>query len=395
MKKDIKKLLGLQHLWVDSWEIKEKLIEVRVRSPRKYCKCSFCGSSTKQIHQKKERKLKHSVWQERTVILKLTQRRFFCKKCKKVFTEKISGIDKRRTTENYRTILLKKLARSSLSYTMQTTESSSSVLYQILREKHQQSKEVDWKKEGQKIKLGIDEHSYRGKRMSLTITNISKKKLLTILENDKKITLKKWLNTIDKKRIDEVCIDMRRSFLYAIKETLPETKIIADKFHVIAYANKAMDEIRSIIVPKIKVRRLLFKGKEKLNNQEKAKLEDIFKQYQEFPSLYEAYFIKEKLRSFYRLKDKQLARKKLDLIIMFCENSQSRYVKAMGRTLLFWRECILNYFDNYSTNAFTEGCHTKIKMIKRMSFGFRNIKNYIAKISLAFLPLLEINHHTF
>jgi transposase len=395
MKKDIKKLLGLQHLWVDSWEIKEKLIEVKVRSPRKYCKCLVCGFSTKHVHQKKERKLKHSVWQEREVILKLTQRRFFCQKCKKIFTEKITGIDKRRTTENYRAILLKKLARSSLSYTMKTTKTSSSVLYQILREKYQQNKEVDWRKEGDKIQLGIDEHSYRGKKMSLTITNISKKKLLTILENDKKVTLKKWLNTIDKKRIDEVCIDMRRGFLYAIRETLPEVKIVADKFHVIAYANKAMDEIRSIIVPKRKVKRLLFKGKEKLNDQEKAKLEDIFKQYQEFPSLYEAYFIKEKLRSFYHLKDKQLARKKLDLIIMFCENSQSRYVKAMGRTLVFWKEYILNYFDNYSTNAFTEGCHTKIKMIKRMSFGFRNIKNYIAKISLAFLPLLEINHHTF
>jgi transposase len=395
MKKDIKELLGLQHLWVDSWKIKKELVEVKVRNPRKYCKCPFCNFSTKQIHQKKERRLKHSVWQDREVVLKINQRRFRCKKCKKVFTECLSGIDKRRTTENYRNILLKKLARSSLSHTMQTTKTSSSVLYRVLREKHQQSKEINWKEEGRKIKLGIDEHNYQGKKMSLTITNISKRKLLTILENDKKSTLKKWLNTIDEKRIDEVCIDMRRGFLYAVKETLPEVKIVADKFHVIAYANKAMDEIRSIIVPKKRVRRLLFKGKEKLSQQEKVKLESIFKQYQEFPSLYEAYFIKEKIRSFYCLKDKQLAKKKLDLIIMFCENSQSRYVKAIGRTLLFWREYILNYFNNYSTNAFTEGCHTKIKMIKRMSFGFRNIKNYIAKISLAFLPLLEINHHTF
>nr|MDA3839637.1 transposase [Patescibacteria group bacterium] len=55
----------------------------------------------------------------------------------------------------------------------------------------------------------------------------------------------------------------------------------------------------------------------------------------------------------------------------------------------------LNYFENKTTNGFTEGCHTKIKMIKRVSFGFRNIDNYIAKMTLAFLPLSFIlNYHT-
>ena len=52
-----------------------------------------------------------------------------------------------------------------------------------------------------------------------------------------------------------------------------------------------------------------------------------------------------------------------------------------------------------TTNGFTEGCHTKIKMMKRVSFGFRNINNYIAKMMLAFIPLFEmtnylLNHHT-
>ncbi|MDF1497926.1 MAG: transposase [Patescibacteria group bacterium] len=63
--------------------------------------------------------------------------------------------------------------------------------------------------------------------------------------------------------------------------------------------------------------------------------------------------------------------------------------------MIRWKEYILNYFNNFSTNAFTEGCYTKVKMIKRMPFGFRNIENYIAKVMLAFAPLLYFNHHTF
>lgn len=52
-----------------------------------------------------------------------------------------------------------------------------------------------------------------------------------------------------------------------------------------------------------------------------------------------------------------------------------------------WSPYILNFFDNRTTNAFAEGIHTKIKMIKRVSFGFRNVDIYIRKMLLCILPL--------
>lgn len=79
---------------------------------------------------------------------------------------------------------------------------------------------------------------------------------------------------------------MKRRFLYSTKEYLPKAKITVDKFHVIAYVNKAMGEVRSIIVPKRKVRRLLFKGQEKLFIREQLKLKEIFKKFKMYPSLY-------------------------------------------------------------------------------------------------------------
>src|SRR3989304_9428630 len=82
------------------------------------------------------------------------------------------------------------------------------------------------------------------------------------------------------------------------------------------------------------------------------------------------------------------------LTVKICETSDSRYLIGLGKTLKRWWPHILNYFNRYFTNAFTEGMHTKIKMIKRMSFGFRNINNYIAKMTLAFMPILWLIHHT-
>jgi transposase len=51
-----------------------------------------------------------------------------------------------------------------------------------------------------------------------------------------------------------------------------------------------------------------------------------------------------------------------------------------------WREPILNYFEDNTTNAYTEGCNTKVKMLKRISFGLRNVEVYVRKVMLGFLP---------
>lgn len=397
MKQDIKKLLGLQNIWVDSWEVQEEKVIVKARSPRTNCMCIHCTGPARRVHSIKSRNILHSIWQSRKVILQLRVRRFYCNRCKKAFTEYIPGIDRRRTTDNFRKILLKELARNSLGWVKNINGISPSVLYSVLLDNHARIQEINWKEQGRKFVLGIDEHSYRGHDLVLTATNITKKKLLMVGRDDRLATLSGFLQKADRKRISEVCIDMKIGYRKTIEEKLPGVKITVDKFHVIAYANKNLDEVRSVHVSKqhgFKVRRLLFKGKEKLNEKEKERLEKLFKHFEKFPSLYQAYFIKEKLRDFYRLKEKKEARKKLDNIIMFCENSQSRYMRDFGRTLVRWKENILNYFDNYSTNAFTEGVHTKIKMIKRISFGFRNIDNYIAKVTLAFLPLIYLIQHT-
>jgi transposase len=64
-----------------------------------------------------------------------------------------------------------------------------------------------------------------------------------------------------------------------------------------------------------------------------------------------------------------------------------------------WQEYILNYFYHRATNAYTEGAHTKMKSIKRLSYGYRNVEIYIKKVLLAFIPITLIPllniYHTF
>ena len=57
---------------------------------------------------------------------------------------------------------------------------------------------------------------------------------------------------------------------------------------------------------------------------------------------------------------------------------------------------ILNYFNNKTTNGFTEGIHTKFKLIKRYSYGIKNPEVYVKKLILGFVkPQSLIHSHTY
>ena len=63
--------------------------------------------------------------------------------------------------------------------------------------------------------------------------------------------------------------------------------------------------------------------------------------------------------------------------------------KELLHTLTNWREEILNYFDYRITNGFVEGKNNRIKTIKRMAYGYRNMDNFRMRI-LAANPGCEV-----
>ncbi|PIT94278.1 hypothetical protein COT98_04500 [Candidatus Falkowbacteria bacterium CG10_big_fil_rev_8_21_14_0_10_39_9] len=66
----------------------------------------------------------------------------------------------------------------------------------------------------------------------------------------------------------------------------------------------------------------------------------------------------------------------------------------MSKTLRNWGTEILNYFNCQITNAYTEELHTKYKLIKRKSFGFRNVETYVRKLILGLFPFAILWSYT-
>ncbi|MEE9569092.1 MAG: transposase [Candidatus Binatia bacterium] len=82
--------------------------------------------------------------------------------------------------------------------------------------------------------------------------------------------------------------------------------------------------------------------------------------------------------------------------LIACESSEDAEMMRWGKTLRWWGKYLLNYFEHRPTNAYTEGANTKIKLLKRASYGLTNIEVYMKKMLLGLLPpLLVCFYHTF
>jgi len=94
----------------------------------------------------------------------------------------------------------------------------------------------------------------------------------------------------------------------------------------------------------------------------------------------------------YKLKNKQEAEQRLKILIQALRLADDLGLKQWARNLAYWQEHILNFFNQRTTNAYMEGLNTKFKLIKRISFGFRNKEVFIGKAFLACLPIPFLPH---
>lgn len=391
MRNYIQKLLGLQCFRVKGVDIsgEEVLICVELKGNKR--QCPRCGRWSKVRHERgKERRILHQLWGNKQVYLIGSKSRWKCKKCRKAFTE-IWPIVRpwSRMSEEVKFQILNIIRRSSFRSLELDYKISDHRCRSILKKIPE---EPSWEEEKHQeyIKVGIDEHSFRGRELLITITNLTSHRLKGILKDDRQSSLREWIRNIPddiKQKIKEACIDMKSGFLKVLQEELPHTKVVTDPFHLVCDANRRLDEARRIEqeMQKEKIRKWeLLKGKERLNERQLEIRDTILRKY---PILSEFYFIKEQIRDMYKAKTKEEGEQILTRIIINCEASDDVAINLWGKTLRTWRKHILSHFETRTTNAFTEGVHTKIKLIKRMSYGFRNIDIYIKKMILCFLPL--------
>lgn len=352
------------------------LVKVEIKAKEK--RCPSCGSARLYGHGMcKPRQVLHTWTNGKKVYLELHRQRWKCRDCKCTLTEGKELLRPcSRLTRQAEAEALWQLKDRSFSQVTKELGIGYGTLRRLL-EREIDEETLGFIQDEDQVYLGIDEHSFQHQGMIYTVTEVKQRKVLGILRDDRIATLKKFLSKIEGNRVKEVCIDMKERLRKAVETLFPLAKVVVDPFHVIADSNKRMDEARrieqdvhrkrQIQIPK----KIFLIARERLTDEKREKVDKLLEKY---PSLKGFYWAKEKIRELYLQQSWAGATKLLDNIIFNLKSADDAELVRWGNTLKHWREPILNHFDNHTTNAFTEGCDTKIKMLKRISYGLKNIE---------------------
>lgn len=407
MNSNITSLLRIPGFFVTDVQVQKEEIIISARKRSKTARCNTCDKRSKKLKDyRSPSKILHMMLCNQKVYLVFQKRRFVCRHCHKLFTEHISFIPRYSRKSTFVSFhALERLADSSFKATNKRIGVSYGGLTSLLKRVFTLDT-INWQEQQVKdvIRLGIDEHHFGKKNKYLvTIANLLTGKPVHILPDDKQITLRKFLKQLPdtvKVAIEEVAVDMRKSFIAAVAKELPKTRIVIDHFHLIQDANKRVNEARKIeddVEEKIRGNgpkripfKLLMRNKEDL----KGEQDKLIRYYLHlFPAVAIFYSCKEKLREMYKQQTKEEAETMLKDLIKSMRASEYPELWSWARTLSGYQEYILNYFDNHTTNATTEGLHRKFKLIQRQAYGFRNPEVYARRIMLACLPLPFIYPH--
>jgi transposase len=205
-------------------------------------------------------------------------------------------------------------------------------------------------------------------------------------------------------QVETVVMDPYWQFRLAAERMFPHARIVADKFHIIRAIAHAAQKVRKQegrrkvprrrdgrLAPRshnkrfepsvFQIRWLFAKRASRLSEREQERLRAVFDMR---PKIEVAWLMKEAFAAIYEAPDRAEAERRLEVWISNLDAADLPDLVAVWKQLERWREEILAYFDDRMTNAFAEGITNKIKVMKRVSYGFRDSGRYRQKVLLSF-----------
>ena len=387
---NILKLLNLQGIILKKEKYSKNLIELWVECLLKEHICPSCNSSTSRVHDYYTRSFNHIMVGKRTTKIYYKQRRYVCLHCGKRFAEKNSFIQKfyRHSNDVVNSVFDDLTSIKNLSQIGHDNNMSSQNVSRLMNKFMPIFHNTTSLPEA----IGIDEFrgNSGGNKFQVVITNLKTHKVIDVISDRSEDALYNFFRKISNpKNVKLVAMDLSLFFKKIIADVFPNAKIIADTFHFTRLMHWALDNVRKEVqkgLPKDmriyfkRSRSVLHKRINDLNPDEYNQLTNML-DYNE--NLRWAYSI---VQNLFEIIDEKNPDKKVALFkefMTYASNCDLPEFNKHIQTYFKWHKYIINsFYTNYS-NGITEGLNTKIKTLKRVSFGFRNFQNFRLRILMA------------
>jgi len=403
----VKELVGLEPnlnvFNIEEVKLKGKIVKfINVTNGETRVRCPYCNKYTRSVHDHlKPITIKYLDIAGYTTYLKVYKRRFNCLKCGKRFTENnyINNKGKKLSLKLEQKILIDlREYNLSLKYIAKNNNVSDNTVRNVLKEYMK-----DYKKYLKTVPsvISFDEFKAdtRSGKYAFIINDLLHKKTLDILPTRKKDDLLQYFTfTENRSSVQYVVSDMYEPYLLVTTIMFPKAKYVVDRYHYITYIMDALDDIRIRLQKEYGEKSheyKLLKNKKNVSLLRKYSNEINWWVEQEryrngkivriLPGdiIRELIEIDDDLKRGYQLKElfldivhhsplEDVERQLRDFIELCYESKIEEFIDG-ANTINNWLPYIVNSFiDKRFSNGFTEGLNNKIKVIKRIGFGYKN-----------------------
>ncbi len=366
-------------------------ITFTIRHKRNKLCCPVCGSRQIIMRGTTRRRFRSIPIGFKNVFFDLSVQRVGCLRCGSIRQVSLGFADPRfsytRAFERYALELSKHM-------TIQDVAAHLSVSWDVIKEIQKRDLTKRFSRPCLKDlrRIAIDEISIRkGHRYLTVVLDMNKGTIVYVGDGKGADALDPFWKKVKRARakIEAVAMDMSPAYISAVSTHLPKATIVFDHFHVIKLFNDKLSGLRRDLYREAKdllqkkvlkgTRWLLLKNPENLDSSkgEKTRLNDAL---QLNLPLACAYYLKEDLRQVWLQPTKKKARLVLVDWIKRAETSGIKMLKKFAKSLAAFQSGILSYYDYRISSAPLEGTNNKIKTMKRMAYGFRDIEFFKLKI---------------
>lgn len=387
----IKNLLDLKDFIVKNIKNLKDKVEIYIELPVKEHICPRCGHVTSNIHDYYTQTIKDIPIYFKPTFLIIRKRRYVCNHCDKKFFEQNPLLSKysRRTTRLSGFVINQLRNLISQADVSKQTNVSPSVISKMLPYLAVTNSTLP-------RVLCIDE--FKGNtghyKYQVALINGETHEVVDILECRQKHFLCDYFKKFSQDQLDNVeyfITDLWETYKDIAFTYLRKAKIVADHFHFVRYACNTVNQIRISVQKKLpKSERIYFKHSRKLllsrkcnlkTDEQQDELSYILINYSE--DLRIAYREKEELLDIIHSNDSSEVKiKSFSEWVKRNLESPVSQLRDCAKTYQHWYTEIKHSLEVTYSNGVTEGFNNKIKVLKRVSFGMRNFKNFKARILL-------------
>ncbi len=245
--------------------------------------------------------------------------------------------------------------------------------------------------------LLMDEFALRkGHRYATVVLDAARKRVLWVGQGRGRADIRPFFELLGKRgcaQIKAVGMDMSAAFELEVRKHCPKAEIVYDLFHVVQrYGHEVIDRVRVDEANRLRgdksarkvvksAKWLLLRNPRNLEGEARVRLKELLDANQ---ALMTAYVLKDDLKELWRYRREGWARRAWNDWLERAKSSNLAPLVRFAQNLAARLDGILSHCRWPLHTSLLEGINNRIKVIKRMAYGFRDDAYFFLKIRAAF-----------